>query len=161
VSSRFHWLFSGEISNYRIRIHIYLFTSSIIEEFNLVISPINNLIVLCDHNQIAIGGQNNRQIQIPWLLIYYVHRLNLNQAISYSDNQNIFGGNMLLCLRCHLWAIPIYYYSHLRLPHSFISLQSHGYLTEGVCLNITYGSVFVPVHYSHGIIYYCYHFHYI
>jgi hypothetical protein len=23
-----------------------------------------------------------------------------NQAISYSDNQNIFGGDMLLCLRC-------------------------------------------------------------
>ena len=100
MNSRFHWLFSGEISNYTIRIRIYLFTLSIIEEFNLIISPIKNLIVLCDRNQIVIGGQNNRQIQIPWLLIYYIHRLNLNQAISYSDNQNIFWGNMLLCLRC-------------------------------------------------------------
>jgi hypothetical protein len=95
VSSRFHWLFSGKISNYRIRICICLFTSSIIEEQNLIISPINNLIVLCEHNQIAIGGQNNRQNLIPWLLIYYVCRLSLNWAIPYSDNQNIFGENML------------------------------------------------------------------
>ena len=101
VSSRFYWLFSGEISNYRISICIYLFTPSKIEEHNLIISPINNLIVLYERNQIAVGGQNNRQNQIPWLLIYYVRRLSLNQAIPYSDNQNIFGGNILLCLRCY------------------------------------------------------------
>jgi len=64
----------------------------------LIISLINNLIV-CKHNQVAIGGQNNRQNQILWLLIYYVCRLSLNHAIPYSDNQNIFG-NMLLWLRC-------------------------------------------------------------
>ena len=98
--SHFYWLFSKKISNYRIRIHIYFCTWSIIEENNLIISPINNLIVLYERNQVAVGGQNNRQNQIPWLLIYYVRRLSLNWAISYSDNQNIFGGNILLCLRC-------------------------------------------------------------
>ena len=98
--SHFYWLFSGKISNYRIRVCIYLFTLSIIEEHNLIISLINNLIILCECNQIAIRGQNNRQNLILWLLIYYVHRLSLNQAIPYSDNQNIFWGNMLLCLRC-------------------------------------------------------------
>jgi len=100
MSLHFHWLFSGEISNYRIRICIYLFALSTIEKDNLIISLINNLIVFCEHNLIVIGGQNNRQNQIPWLLIYYVCRLNPNQAIPYSDNQNIFGGNMLLCPRC-------------------------------------------------------------
>jgi hypothetical protein len=30
----------------------------------------------------------------------YSGYVSLNQAISYSDNQNIFGGDMLLCLRC-------------------------------------------------------------
>ena len=105
MSSHVHWLFSRKISNYRIRICIYLFTSFIIEEQNLIISPINNLIVLCEHNQIAIGGQNNRQNYILWLLIYHVHKLNLNQVISYSHNQNIFRGNMLLCLRCKKWQV--------------------------------------------------------
>jgi hypothetical protein len=33
--------------------------------------------------------KNNRQNQIPWLLIYHVCKLNLNQVISYSGNQNI------------------------------------------------------------------------
>jgi hypothetical protein len=93
--------FREKISNHRIRICIYLFTLPIIEEHNLIISLINNLIVLCERNQIAIGGQNNRQNLIPWLLIYYVRRLSLNQAIPYSNNQNIIRGNMILCLRCY------------------------------------------------------------
>ena len=88
--SHFYWLFSGKISNYGIRICVYLFILSIIGEQNLIISPINNLIVLWEQNQIAIGGKNNRQNQILWLLIYYVRRLSLNQAIPYSDNQNNF-----------------------------------------------------------------------
>jgi hypothetical protein len=74
--SHFYWLFSGKISNYRIRVCIYLFTLSIIEEHNLIISLINNLIVLCERNQIAIGGQN------------------------------IFWGNMILCLRCKFVHLP-------------------------------------------------------
>jgi len=88
--SHFYWLFSGKISNYRIRIHIFFLTLSIIEENNLIISLINNLIVPCEHNQIMIGAQNNRQNQILWLLMYYGRRLSLNQAISYGDNQKTF-----------------------------------------------------------------------
>ena len=51
--SHFHW-FLEEISHYKIRICIYIFMSSIIRKsYNYNISPINNLIVLCEHNQIA------------------------------------------------------------------------------------------------------------
>jgi hypothetical protein len=42
---------------------------------------------------------------------------------------------------------------------SFISLQLYGYSTEGVCWNIIYCSVFIPVHFN--IIYYNYRFWYI
>jgi hypothetical protein len=65
-----------------------------------MISPINNPIVLHGCNQIALGGQNNSQNQILLLLIYHIHRLNLNQTISYRENQIIFVRNKLLCPRC-------------------------------------------------------------
>ena len=48
----------------------------------LIIFPIN-LIVFHEHNQIELGGQNNRQNLIVKLLIYCAHQVNLNQFISW------------------------------------------------------------------------------
>jgi len=52
-----------------------------------------------EYNQVAIGGPNNRQDRILWLLIYHVRMLNLNFLQQYF-------GNMLLCLRC-LMDLPV------------------------------------------------------
>ena len=98
----------------------------------------------------------NRQVMSLWARPLSYIRENANLRIKLNFENGWFVSFVFQFV--HLWAIPIYYYLHSWLPHSFY-YNFTGTRLKGCVRILLYYSVFVPV--SYGFIYYCYWYSYV